>query len=53
MILRILALKDVYMVEANIPGNRQRQGIRRNRQRQDKILLELDKERRFEVDFTI
>ena len=39
------------MVEANIPRNRQRQGIRRNRQRQDKILLELDKERRFEVDF--
>ena len=41
------------MVEANIPRNRQRQGIRRNRQRQDKILLALDKESRFEVDFTI
>ena len=27
--------KDVYIVEANIPRNRQRQDIFRNRQRQD------------------
>ena len=34
MILGILASKDAYMVEANIPKNRQRQDIARNRKRQ-------------------
>ena len=31
MILRIQASKDVYMVEANIPRNRQRQDTPKNR----------------------
>ena len=51
MILRILASKDVYMVEANIPRSRQRQDIPRNRQ--DKILQKINKKSRFEVEFTI
>ena len=43
----------MYLTQASIPRNRQRQEISRNRQRQGKILLELDKESRFVVEFTI
>ena len=50
MILRILALKHVYIVVANIPRSRQRQGISRSRQRQD---TPKNKKSRFEVEFTI
>ena len=50
MILRILASKDVYIVEANIPRSRQRQDISRSRQRQD---TPKNKKSRFEVEFTI